>query len=96
MSEALKKSEAESEARGKLLEKLRRHVGGDTWEQAVATAKAALDDRDELREVLSAVCEHSEYADGELYVDMERVAAVLEIDVGDAIGHIETLAWSEK
>lgn len=93
MSEALKKSEAESEARGKLLEKLRRHVGGDTWQQAVDIACAALDSRDVLREVLSAVCEHSEYVDGELVVDMERVAAKLEIDPGDAMGHMESIAW---
>lgn len=96
MSNQLKKAEAESEARGKLLEAVRRAVGGDTWEQAVQRVKDAVEDRDRLREVLAAVVEHSEYEDGELHVDMERVAAVLEVDAGDAIGELESLAWATE
>ena len=95
MSNQLKNAEAESEARGRLLERLRRALGGDTWDEAVKRAEAMVEQRDALQEALAAVVEHGEYDSStqELHVDMERVAAALDVESEDAIGELQTRAW---
>lgn len=60
---------------------------------AVAPAESLVRENQRLREVLSAILEHSD-VDDELHVNLEAVASALGA-TGDIVEHLESLAWGK-